>query len=326
MKHLFIGGTGNISTDCTREALRSGHEVWHINRGSRPSVPGVQTVQVDAKDEAAVAAALGDETFDTVTDFIAFTPNDIERDIRLYSGRTRQFVFISSASAYHKPVRHYRIVESTPLHNPFWDYARNKIACEDRLVAEYRTNGFPVTIVRPSHTYSDGWLPSSFGSRDYTVAARILADKPIIVHGDGRSLWTLTHTEDFARAFVPLLGHPRAVGEAYHITSDEVLDWDAIHQTIAVALGREARLVHIPSDFIAERDPARGAGLLGDKSHSVVFDNTKIKSLVPGWTARIPFHVGVARSLAWWGTRPEAQKSDPTLDAEIEGILAAWKR
>lgn len=326
MKHLFIGGTGNISADCTREALRVGHEVWHLNRGNRNAIPGVRTIQVDATDEQAVAAALGNESFDTVTDFIAFSPSDIDRDIRLYQNRTRQFVFISSASAYHKPVKHFQITESTPLHNPFWDYSRQKIACEERLLAEYRRSGFPVTIVRPSHTYSDGWLPSSFGSRDFTVAERILSGKPVIVHGDGRSLWTLTHTEDFARAFVPLLGNPRTTGEAYHITSDDVLDWDAIHTTIASQLGREANIVHIPSDFIADVAPSRGGGLLGDKAHSVVFDNTKIKSLVPGWVARIPFHEGVTRSLAWYEAHPEEKIANPELEQEIEHILSAWNR
>ncbi len=325
MKHLFIGGTGNISADCTREALRRGHEVWHVNRGNRAPIDGVTTLSVDAKNADAVKAALKDETFDTVTDFIAFTAEDVERDIEVFRGRTRQFVFISSASAYHKPVRSYVITESTPLHNPYWQYSRNKIACEERLIAEYRASGFPITIVRPSHTYSDGWFPTSFGSPDYTVVARILAGKPIIVHGDGRSLWTLTHTEDFARAFVSLLGHPRAIGEAYHITSDDVLDWEEIHLTIARALGREIEIVHIPSDFIAALEPGRGAGLLGDKAFSVVFDNAKIKALVPGWNAVIPFHEGVARSLAWREQHPETKVTDQALDAEIERILAAWR-
>ncbi|TVR54044.1 MAG: SDR family oxidoreductase [Spirochaetaceae bacterium] len=325
MKHLFIGGTGNISADCTREALRRGHDVWHINRGNRGSIDGVTTLCVDAKNADAVKAALKDETFDTVTDFIAFTKEDVERDIELFRGRTRQFVFISSASAYHKPVRSYVITESTPLHNPFWTYSQNKALCEQHLVDEYRASSFPITIVRPSHTYSDGWFPTTFGSSDYTIVARILAGKPIIVHGDGRSLWTLTHTEDFARAFVSLLGHPRAIGEAYHITSDDVLDWEEIHLTIARALGREIEIVHIPSDFIAALEPSRGAGLLGDKAFSVVFDNAKIKSLVPGWNAVIPFHEGVARSLAWREAHPETKLTDQSLEAEIERILAAWR-
>lgn len=326
MKVLFIGGTGNISLDCTHEALRHGIEVFHLNRGTHPEMTpeGVQTLQGDIRNEKETAKLLSGMSFDVVVNWVAFDVNHIESDIRLFAGRTRQYVFISSASAYKKPVTDRLITEGTVLHNPFWEYSRKKIACEERLIREFRENAFPVTIVRPSHTYSTGWLPTSFGSRDFTVAWRMLQGKPIIVHGDGESLWTLTHTEDFAVGFVGLLGNPDAVGEVFQITSDEALSWNRIHRIIATALGARPTVVHIPSSFIGSLYPSRGAELLGDKAYTVVFDNSKIKRWVPRFKAAIPFHEGMRRSVAWFHAHPELMRPEGPINDEIEKILAAW--
>jgi nucleoside-diphosphate-sugar epimerase len=323
MRVLFIGGTGNISTDCTKEALAQGYQVCHLNRGQRPSevAADVTTFRADVRNPEQVRQVLADEEFDCVVDFIAFTPDHVQADIDLFAGRTGQFIFISSASAYHKPPRHYVITESTPLSNPYWQYSRSKIACEELLTRAYRESGFPATVVRPSHTYSVGWLPTSFGSADFTVPQRILDGKPIVVHGDGTSLWTLTHTMDFARAFTGLLGNPAAIGETFHITSDEVLTWNQIHHTIAGALGRSPNIVHVPSEKINEVDPKTGAALLGDKAHSVVFDNTKIKRFVPGFEATIPFYRGVRMSLDFLNRHADLRSVDPQTNALIDSII-----
>lgn len=322
MRVLFIGGTGNISTDCTKDALANGIEICHLNRGTRESSVGdsVRTFTADIRKPREVATVLEGERFDVVVDFIAFVPEHIKTDVELFADRTRQFIFISSASAYHKPPRHYLITESTPLHNPFWSYSRNKIECEEILMREYRLRGFPVTIVRPSHTYSTGWLPTTFGHA-FTVPQRMLDGKPIVVHGDGTSLWTLTHTIDFAKAFTGLLGNPAAIGESFHITSDEALPWDSIHRTIADALGVTPELVHVPSDRIACVDPEFAEGLLGDKAHSVVFDNTKIKRFVPGYEATIRFDHGVRMSIDYLNRHPAERAVDPKMNARIDAIL-----
>ena len=317
MKVLFIGGTGNISTACTTEAVRQGIEVVHINRGTNAAPAGVRTIQCDIRDIDATRNALNGESFDCVVDWIAFDTDHIEGDISLFRGKTRQFIFISSASVYQKPPSDYRITESTPAYNPFWNYSQKKIACEQRLVREHAESGFPFTIVRPSHTYSVGWIPTTFGSRDFTIPQRILDGRKIVVHGDGQSLWTLTHTEDFAVGFAGLIGHPRAIGETFHITSDEALSWDHIHRTIGHVLGTEPDIVHIPSDVIARQAPSIGPGLLGDKMYSVVFDNTKIKRFVPAYNARIPFHRGVERSVQWL----MADESRRIIDEKAEGII-----
>lgn len=326
MKVLFVGGTGNISTSCTRVAIEHGIEVWHLNRGSTTAEPppGVHTITADIRDGSAAREAIGTAEFDCVVDWIGFVTQHIQTDIGLFAGRTGQFIFISSASVYHKPPSDYRITESTPAYNPYWGYSQNKIACEQMLWTEYSTHGFPVTVVRPSHTYSDGWFPSSFGSPDYTVPARIEAGKPIVVHGDGSSLWTITHSDDFAHGFVGLLGNPAAIGETFHITSDEALTWDQIHHTIGRALGRAPQIVHVASDEIARVDPSFAAGLLGDKQHSVVFDNTKIKRYVPGYQARIPFYVGMQRSAKLMRDHPELRKIDAERDALIEKIVQIY--
>lgn len=325
MRVLFIGGTGFISTAVSRLAVARRIELFHLNRGRRPAeVAGVQPLTADVQDPAAVRAALGGLRFDVVVDWIAFTPADVERDLALFRGRTGQFVFISSASAYQKPPAHPVITESTPLYNPYWDYSRNKIACEERLQRAYRDEGFPVTIVRPSLTY-DPVFPIALGGWGcYTLADRLRRGRPIIVHGDGSSLWTVTHAEDFGRGFLGLLGHPQAIGHAFHITSDEVLTWNQIYQTIAEALGVEAQVVHIASDFIARVAPAQAGSLLGDKAWSVLFDNTKIKTFVPGYQAVIPFREGIRRTIAWFEADARRQRVDPAVNAELDAILAAY--
>ncbi|MEE8440090.1 MAG: SDR family oxidoreductase [Spirochaetia bacterium] len=331
MKTLFIGGTGNISLPCTREATRRGIEVVHFNRGrtlpaGRADVElleGVQTIRGDIRNAHEARSLLADHRFDCVVDWIAFTPEDIRRDVELFRDRTNQFIFISSASVYHKPPNHYVITESTPAFNPYWEYSRNKIACEMLLRQEYATDGFPSTIVRPSHTYSDGWFPTTFSSKDFTVPQRMVDGKSIVVHGDGQSLWTLTHSDDFAKGLAGLLGNPAAIGESFHITSDEALSWDQIHRTIGRALGVEPRIVHVPSDLIARLSPQIGPSLMGDKQYSLVFDNTKIKRIVPGYTATIPFYEGMCRSVEWIDTHPERKVVDAELDRLIDDIASA---
>jgi nucleoside-diphosphate-sugar epimerase len=325
LRVLFIGGTGVISSACVLEAVkRSDVELYVLNRGqsaTRPLPPGVRELRGDARDAASVRDAVQGLDFDSVVQFVAFAPEHVRADVDLFSGRTGQYVFISTASAYQTPPARLPVTESTPLRNPFWLYSRDKIACEDVLTAEYRDSGFPATVVRPSHTYDATKTVLSGG---WTSLARMLAGKPVIVHGDGTSLWTVTHHSDFARAFVPLLGHPRTVGEAFHITSDDVLTWDQIAHALAAALGVTPHLVHVPSDVIASRDPEWGAGLLGDKAHSMVFDNAKIKSVVPGWHAVVPFERG-AREIADWYLADQArQVVDEELDALMDKLAADY--
>jgi nucleoside-diphosphate-sugar epimerase len=313
---LFIGGTGVISSACSALAAESGIALHILNRGlttARRLPPGVTVVQGDIN--SGEIPALGD--FDSVVNWVAFTPDQVRRDIELFGGRTGQYVFISSASAYQTPPSRLPVTESTPLRNPHWRYSRDKIACEEALTAAYREAGFPATIVRPSHTYDRTLVPFDGG---WTVLGRMLAGKPVIVHGDGTSLWTLTHHEDFARAFVPLLGHPRTVGDTFQITSDDVLTWDQIAHTLAAALGTTARIVHVPSDAIAEADPEWGAGLLGDKAHSLVFDNSKIRGVVPGWQAVIPFERGAREIAEWYLADPARQVTDERLDAVMDKL------
>jgi nucleoside-diphosphate-sugar epimerase len=324
LRVLFIGGSGVISSACSRAAVEAGLELFVLNRGTstvRPLPPGARRLQADIREPGSVRQAIKDLEFDSVTDWVAFTPEQVRTDLELFGGRTGQYVFISSASAYQTPPARMPVTESTPLRNPFWQYSRDKIAGEDLLVAAYRDRGFPATIVRPSHTYDQTLVPMHGG---WTVLGRMLAGKPVIVHGDGTSLWTMTHHDDFARAFVPLLGHPRTLGEAIQITSDDVLTWNQITQTMAAALGVTARVVHVPSDAIAAADPEWGAGLLGDKAHSMVFDNTKIRSLVPGWRAVIPFEQGAREIADWYLADPARQVTDAGLDAVMDKLAAAW--
>jgi len=324
LRVLFIGGSGVISSACSRAAVEAGLELFVLNRGTstvRPLPPGARRLQADIREPGSVLQAIKDLEFDSVTDWVAFTPDQVRTDLELFGGRTGQYVFISSASAYQTPPARMPVTESTPLRNPFLQYSRDKIACEDLLVAAYRDRGFPATIVRPSHTYDQTVVPLKGG---WTALGRMLAGKPVIVHGDGTSLWTMTHHDDFARAFVPLLGHPRTLGDAIHITSDDVLTWNQITQTMAAALGVTARVVHVPSDAIAAAEPEWGAGLLGDKAHSMVFDNTKIRSLVPGWRAVIPFEQGAREIADWYLADPARQVTDVGLDAVMDKLAAAW--
>jgi nucleoside-diphosphate-sugar epimerase len=327
MKVLFIGGTGNLSRECTLRALAKGLEVYHLNRGSHPGLApdGVVSLIADMGDEAAVTRALGRLSFDAVVDFIAFRPERVESCLRIFRGRTAQYVLISSASVYRKPPLGHVLTEATPLGNPYWDYSRDKIACE-RVLTDSGLGGDPAwTIIRPSHTYGLGWIPTPFGSSEFTVARRILDGKEIVIHGDGQALWTLTHARDFAVGLVGLLGNPAALGEAVQVTGDEALTWEAIHACIGAALGKAPRVVHVPSDFIAKVDPERGQHFLGDKTWSSLFDCSKLKRLVPEFRTTVGFHEGIRESVDWLLADPSRQRVNPTTDAAIERILAAWK-
>ncbi len=318
---LFVGGSGIISTGSVVRALEHGWEVSVLNRGrsaQRPLPAAVEHLTADIADRQAVASAVAGRDFDVVCQFRAFTPDTVRADADLWRGRTGQYVFISSASAYQTPPRHLPITESTPLRNPHWDYSRNKIACEDVLVKLWRDEAFPATIVRPSHTYDRTLCPLDGGG---ATLARLLSGAPVVVHGDGASLWTLTHTTDFAKAFVGLLGRPEAVGDVFHITSDEWLTWDAIVGMLADAAGTEANIVHVPSDVIAAADPEWGAGLLGDKTHSLIFDNTKVKTLVPEFVCTTPFSEGAREIIAWHTAEPDRIRVDPRQEALIAGLV-----
>jgi nucleoside-diphosphate-sugar epimerase len=325
LKVLFIGGSGVISSACSRLAVESGIELYVLNRGStdtRPLPEQARQLRADIRDPAAARAALGDLEFDAVVDWVAFTPEQVQADVDLLRGRIGQYVFISSASAYQTPPARLPVLESTPLRNPFWRYSRDKIACEDLLTWLYRNDGFPATIVRPSHTYDQTLIPFDGG---WTALARMREGRPVVVHGDGTSLWTLTHHDDFARGFVPLLGHPRTLGEAFHITSDDVLTWNQIAQTLAAAAGADADIVHVPSDAIAAADPEWGAGLLGDKAHSMIFDNTKLRAVVPGYRAVIPFEQGAREIVAWYDADPARQRVNARIDAVMDKLAAAHR-
>ena len=328
MKVLFVGGTGLISSACTRLAVERGLDLFLLNRGRDPDrARGATPLVVDVRDVAATGRVLSGHRFDAVVDWIAFTPEDIERDLRLFRDRTDQFVFISSASAYQKPLGDWLLREDTPLANPYWDYSRNKIACEERLLRAYRDDGFPVTIVRPSLTYGDTQIPLAVNSwdRPFTAIARMRRGAPLIVPGDGTSLWTITHNSDFARAFVGLLGRRQTIGHAFNIMSDEVLTWDEIYREVAAAAGVEARIVHIASDFIAACLPEMRGTLLGDKSVSAVFDTTKIKRFVPDFRATTPFAEGIRRTVAWFDADPARQQVDATMNARWDRLIAAYE-
>lgn len=327
MKVLFIGGTGNISVSVSKLAVALGIDLYLLNRGTQGvTIPGAKTLTADINDVAAVERILAEHHFDSVVNWIVFTEDQLERDIKLFSGRCGQYTFISSASVYQKPPVYPYITEATAAANPYWQYSRNKIACEDRLMREFRENSFPMTIVRPSHTY-DNRIPIAVGNwASYVVPERILAGKPIIVHGDGASLWTLTHSEDFAKGFVGLLAHPQAIGQTFHITSDYLLTWDQITEQIGDALGAKPKIVHIPTDFIAQHDPDGAQGLLGDKMWSMIFDNSKIKRFVPGFAATIPFHEGIRRTLAWYqadASRMQVAQADHDY---FDRMIAAYER
>jgi len=319
MKVLFIGGTGIISSACSKVALEQGIELYHFNRGkSHRKVAGALTIKGDIRNIRETRKILTDYTFDVVVNWINFVQEHVAADVDLFKGKVGQYVFISSASAYQKPVRELPITEETPLENPYWQYSRDKIACEEYLLQEYRNSGFPVTIVRPSHTYDNTLLPTDWG---YTVLDRMKKGKKIIVHGDGTSLWVLTHHKDFAEGFVGLLSRKEAIGQAFHITSDELLSWNRIYELLAEALGVEANFVHVPSDVIARYDERMGASLLGDKAYSVIFDNSKVKKLVPGFNAKIRFEQGVKEIVKWYNDNPDRQIVDEKTDALIAKII-----
>jgi nucleoside-diphosphate-sugar epimerase len=325
MKVLFVGGTGNISTSASKLCIQNGIELFLLNRGnSKTTIEGAKVIKGDITDPK-IGEVLKNHDWDSVVNWIAFTKEDIERDIKLFSGRTKQYIFISSASVYQKPPLHPIITESTPLYNPFWEYSRNKIACEELLSDAYRKNGFPATIVRPSHTY-DTVIPVPFGGwTEYTIVDRIKKGKKIFIQGDGTSLWVITHAEDFAKGFVPLIGHQKAAGNAFHITSDEILTWNQVFEAIADAAGAEANIVHIPSDYLSKYDDSLTGGLLGDKSHSVIFDNSKIKTFVPGFNAVIPFNTGIKRTLKWFEAIPERMIINKETEEYFDKLISAYE-
>ncbi len=326
MKVLFIGGTGNISTAVSRLCVQRGIELHLLNRGKRSSaIPGTKAIIADITNAAELASTLKDHKWDVVVNWIAFREEDIQRDYELFGGKTKQYIFISSASAYQRPARNPIVTESTPLENPFWQYSRDKIACEMRLNTLHRQEGFPVTIVRPSHTYNTVIPVPIGGWTEYTTVDRIKRGKKIIVHGDGSSLWVMTHADDFAKGFVGLLGNQKAIGEAFHITSDEVLTWDQIHEAVAEAVGRTAGIVHIPSETLAMFDEELRGSLIGDKGTSVIFDNTKIKRFVTGFNATVPFREGIRRTIAWFEADPARQIIRKERNEWIDEMVARYE-
>jgi nucleoside-diphosphate-sugar epimerase len=331
MKILIIGGTGLISSACSDLAVARGHELFIVNRSTSKhySVPVAATVlQADVyAEEARLASLLANHRFDAVVDFLAYTVEDIERDLRLFRGKTGQFVFISSASAYQKPPQHYLITEETPLENPYWAYSRNKIACEERLMKAYREEGFPVTIIRPSLTYGTSQIPlvGASWSHPYTVVDRMKRGRKVIIPGDGTSLWVLTWNTDFAKGLIGLLGNDKAIGEVFHITADEVLTWNQIFLEVYQALGLEPNVIHISSEMIVRHDPEKLGTLLGDKVNSVVFDNRKIKRFVPEFSCEVNWAQGLRRSLTWFESHPEFQTIDKEMNARWDNLVAMYE-
>jgi nucleoside-diphosphate-sugar epimerase len=322
VKVLFIGGTGIISSACVELALKRGIELYLLTRGQsfRPVPAKAKVLRGDIRQPASVAAALGNLSFDSVVNWVAFTPDQVQSDLELFRDRTKQYIFISSASAYQKPPRFLPITESTPLHNPYWRYSRDKAACEALLEQAGRQENFPYTIVRPSHTYDRTLLPFDGG---YTTVARMRLGKTVVVHGDGTSLWTLTHHRDFAIGLVGLLGNMHAIGNSFHITSDEWLSWNQIYTIVGQAAGVEPRLVHAPSELIAAYDAEWGASLLGDKAHSMIFDNSKVRRLVPEFQPKIPFWQGAQEIINWYDADPSRQKVVPHVDSVQDQIVEA---
>lgn len=335
MKALFIGGTGTISMAIIRRLAKDPlWEVWVMNRGNREAeLPeGVYQIIADIHKEDEVREKIKDMTFDTVCEFIGFHVEDVERDYRLFAGKTRQYIYISSASAYHKPAASYVITEGTTLSNPYWEYSRNKIASEEFLMEKYRKEGFPVTIVRPSHTYDERNIPLGVHGKNgyWQVIKRMMEGKPVLIQGDGSSLWTLTFNEDFAIGFTGLMGNRHAIGEAFQITGDETLTWTQIYQTIADALGVELKPYYVSSYFLAAAGDKYGfdftGSLIGDKAVSVVFDNRKLKRAVPDMKTTVRFDQGVRRALAYVSDYPELQVEDPEFDAWCDRVIAAQEK
>ena len=331
MRALLIGGTGTISSAITDALSRTDWEVWLLNRGkSAAELPeSINVIHADINNEEEAVKALDGMTFDTVCDFIGFVPEQLERDFRLFSGRCRQFMYISSASAYHKPVADYRITEGTTLANPYWEYSRNKIACEELLMKHYREDGFPVTIIRPSHTYCVKSVPLGVHGKNgsWQVLRRMLDGKPVIIHGDGTSLWTITHNTDFAKGFIGLMGNPHAIGECFHITSDESVTWNQIYKSVADALGVELKPYYVSSDFLADvSDYDLLGSLIGDKAQSVVFDNSKLKKAVPGFCATVRTEEGIRRTVEYVLSHEECQQADEEFDAWCDKVISALEQ
>ena len=327
MKVLFIGGTGNISTAVSRLCVQRGIELHLLNRGKRsPALSGTRAIVSDITNAAELSSALKGHEWDAVVDWIAFREEDIQRDYELFRGKTKQYIFISSASAYERPAQHPVVTETTPLSNPFWQYSRDKIACEMKLRNLHQKEGFPATIIRPSHTY-DTVIPVPIGGwTEYTTVDRIKRGKKIIVHGDGSSLWVMTHADDFAKGFFGLIGNQKAVGEAFHITSDEVLTWDQIHEAVGEAVGRTPNIVHISSEMLAMFDEELRGSLIGDKGTSVIFDNSKIKRFVPDFAATIPFREGIKRTIAWFEADPSRQIIRKETNDWIDGMVERYEK
>jgi len=326
VKILYIGGTGIISSACSELALKKGYQLFHLNRGNTNSlrpVPGVSTLKGDIRDRHAVTALLQGHFFDAVVDWISFEPDHIKQNIEIFSGITDQFVFISSASAYQTPPQKWPVSEETPLYNPFWLYSRNKIACEEILKEANKTQGFPYTIVRPSHTYDKTLIPLEGG---YTQLHRMKLGKTIVIHGDGSSLWTLTHHKDFAKGLVGILGKKEALAEVFHITSDMYYSWDRIAQILAEKSGFSPDIVHIPSEVIARYDQKIGASLMGDKTHSMIFDNSKIKKLVPDFNCTIPFEEGAEEIIQWYNSHPDYQQVNEELDKLFDRMVKDYQQ
>lgn len=324
MKVLFVGGTGIISSAVSKLAIERGIELFHLNRGkSHRKIEGVKNIIGDIRNVDHTKQVLKNYTFDVVVNWVSFVAEHVQNDINIFSGKTKQFIFISSASAYEKPISKLPITEKTPLINPFWQYSRDKAECEKILMEAYNSQKFPVTIVRPSHTYDNTLIPTDWG---YTILDRMLKGKKVIIPGDGTSLWVLTHNTDFAVGFLGLFGRKDAIGEAFHITSDELLNWNQIYKMMADELGVKLQAIHIPSDFINKYNPEHGAGLLGDKSHSVIFDNSKIKKLVPEFNCKIPFSEGVKEIIAWYKNNPDWQIVNEEINKSVNEIIAAYER
>ncbi len=324
MKVLFIGGSGIISSAVSRLAIERGIELYHFNRGkSHRKIEGVKHIYGDIRNVNETKETLKNYHFDVIVNWITFTPDQARADIEIFAEITNQYIFISSASAYEKPISKLPITEETPLINPFWQYSRDKANCERILMEAIQNLSFPATIVRPSHTYDNTLIPTDWG---YTILDRMLKGKKVIIHGDGTSLWVLTHNTDFAVGFVGLFGKKEALGEAYHITSDELLTWNQIYQMMADELEVELKAVHIPSDFIAKHNPEHGAGLLGDKSHSVIFDNSKIKRLVPEFQCKVPFSEGVKELIAWYKNNKDWQVVNDKINTSVDEIIQAYEK
>ena len=331
MKILLIGGTGNISASITRRCLERGNEVYLFNRGNHREFEalGARYIIGDAFDPFDLKAKIGDKTFDVVANFILFTPEQARINYEIFVGRTGQFFFISSCTVYQKPILKLPVTADTPLRNPFSQYAKNKIACEEYFAARYRDENFPITIVRPSHTYGEKKLVvgplMGWGVPHWTLADRILRGEPVIVHDLGRTFWTATHSDDFAYAFCGLAGNREAVGQSFHITNDDPHTWNAIMELYGQILGVETKIVHVPTEFIGKLYPDKGMAILGDMSENAIFDISKLQKFVPGYRTRIPLREGLTRSINWYLNNPSAMIVDDNNNRLMDHIIKAWR-